>query len=78
LFLGFLLLVLFPFFLLLIFLFRIGRVKVFCGSFQEQPTYLKYSPDLVLLHRGLFSTINHIVTERQVAFSSSFEQKRIL
>jgi hypothetical protein len=46
--------------------------------FQEQPTYLKYSPDLVLLRRGLFSPINHIVTERQVAFSSSFEQKQIL
>jgi hypothetical protein len=41
--------------------------------FKSNPTYLKYSPDLVLLRRGLFSTINHIVTERQVAFSSSFE-----
>jgi hypothetical protein len=46
--------------------------------FQEQPIYLKYSPDLVLLRRGLFSTINHIVSELQVAFSSSFEQKQIL
>jgi hypothetical protein len=43
-------------------------VEVFCGSFQEQPTYLKYSRDLVLLRRGLFSTINYIVTERQVAY----------
>jgi hypothetical protein len=34
----------------------------------QQPIYLKYSPDLVLLRRGLFSTINHIVTELQVAF----------